>query len=110
MASPSVVWPSERAVASFQRRAEDPGGDEGDGEVALARSSALQERLEAEGAEHPQDRGDVTVGQAPPDPERLVGPDEPLTPETPLDRVDDRGRQGGQRGECPVLDLAPDPV
>ena len=52
----------------------------------------------------------MAVGQAAPDPERLGGRHQALTPQAPLDRVDDRVGQGGQTGEGPVLDRAALPV
>ena len=107
---PQRALPKRAGGGELGAGGEEAGPDHGQREIPRVAPPPLQERLEAETPEHAEDGRHVAVGDAAYDPEGRLRRDEPFPPQAPLDRVDDRRRQRGERGEGPVLDLPSNPV
>ena len=72
-------------------RGDQAGSDQGDGEVTAARRAPVEERRQPQGAGHPEDRGDVAMGQAAADGECPTLGQEAFALQRALDELDDRG-------------------
>ena len=103
---------TERAHTEEGRRGElGRGGDqaarhERRREVPHPRRAPVEDARQPERAEHPEDRGDMAVGQAAADGERLARGQEALAREPGPDELDEWLGQVGQVGQGLLLDLA----
>src|SRR5580658_3358059 len=86
-------------------RGDDPGDDQGQGQVPVAARGAEQGG-QAELPGHGVDGGGVAVRQGPGDGDRGGGGDHLLAFEAGVDQVDDMVWEGGEVGDGLVLDLA----
>jgi hypothetical protein len=75
-------------------------------EVPHPRRAPVEDARQPERAEHPEDRGDMAVGQAAADGERLARGQEALAREPGPDELDEWLGQVGQVGQGLLLDLA----
>ena len=103
-----VVAARPRAVASFEAGARMRATMSATARSRIRDGAPVEEPLEARGARSiAEDRRHVAVGQAAQDAQAATGRrHERLAPERPLQGVDRGRRQGGQRGQRAVLDLA----
>ena len=86
-------------------RLDDPGDDQGQGQVPLAARGA-QQGGQPQLPGHGVHGGDVAVRQRPGDGDRPGGGDQLLALQPGVDQVDDVARQRGQVGHGLVLDRA----
>ena len=90
----------------LRARRDQPLHDHRDDQVTLPAASTAEQPLQIQVAQHPQDRGDVAVGQRADDLEVRVEIDQATAGEHRADRVDDLGREVRQVPEVLVADLA----